>query len=174
MHDSRFEQRQQTENGSSHRVDAAGRDRVVRERLTRERITDGRVEDALALRERRNRHQERLREVLAEPLVRREVERPVTCDRATDGAAALVGDGEDAPVEPGAEPWCGAAGSLRCPYHSWTYGLDGRLLRAPHTEEGEIDPTFLITHVEPLSRGPEMYKKFRDKDDGMVKVVFRP
>jgi Rieske 2Fe-2S family protein len=24
--------------------------------------------------------------------------------------------------------------ALRCPYHSWTYGLDGRLLRAPHTD----------------------------------------
>ncbi|HEX5087346.1 MAG TPA: aromatic ring-hydroxylating dioxygenase subunit alpha [Nocardioides sp.] len=24
------------------------------------------------------------------------------------------------------------AGSLRCPYHSWTYGLDGSLLRSPH------------------------------------------
>jgi glycine betaine catabolism A len=26
------------------------------------------------------------------------------------------------------------ASALRCPYHSWTYGLDGRLLRAPHTD----------------------------------------
>ncbi len=26
------------------------------------------------------------------------------------------------------------AAVLRCPYHSWTYGLDGRLLRAPHTD----------------------------------------
>ena len=31
-------------------------------------------------------------------------------------------------------PCCDAAGALRCPYHSWTYALDGRLLRAPHTE----------------------------------------
>ena len=30
-----------------------------------------------------------------------------------------------------------AVGSLRCPYHSWTYGLDGRLLKAPHTESVE-------------------------------------
>src|SRR5689334_23311539 len=27
-----------------------------------------------------------------------------------------------------------AASALRCPYHSWTYRLDGELLRAPHTD----------------------------------------
>jgi Rieske 2Fe-2S family protein len=27
------------------------------------------------------------------------------------------------------------AAALRCPYHSWTYDLAGRLLRAPHTED---------------------------------------
>jgi Rieske 2Fe-2S family protein len=26
------------------------------------------------------------------------------------------------------------ASALRCPYHSWTYGLDGRLLKAPHAD----------------------------------------
>jgi len=31
------------------------------------------------------------------------------------------------------------AKALRCPYHSWTYGLDGSLLHAPHTEDVEID-----------------------------------
>ncbi|WP_206428500.1 aromatic ring-hydroxylating oxygenase subunit alpha [Mycolicibacterium stellerae] len=43
------------------------------------------------------------------------------------------------PVEPGipAEP-CSAK-SLRCPYHSWTYGLDGRLLHAPHTDDIDLD-----------------------------------
>ena len=47
------------------------------------------------------------------------------------------------PVDPNAEAPapCGAK-SLRCPYHSWTYALDGRLLRAPHTEEVEdFDPS---------------------------------
>ena len=29
------------------------------------------------------------------------------------------------------------ARSLRCPYHSWTYALDGALLKAPHTEEAD-------------------------------------
>ena len=27
------------------------------------------------------------------------------------------------------------AGSIQCPYHSWTYGLDGRLLGAPHMDD---------------------------------------
>jgi glycine betaine catabolism A len=38
------------------------------------------------------------------------------------------------PTEPGSPPTsCGVA-ALRCPYHSWTYALDGSLLKAPHTE----------------------------------------
>ena len=41
-------------------------------------------------------------------------------------------------------------------------------------DEGEIDPTFVVTHVAPLGRGPEMYKTFRDKQDGCVKVVLKP
>jgi threonine dehydrogenase-like Zn-dependent dehydrogenase len=41
-------------------------------------------------------------------------------------------------------------------------------------DEGEIDPTFLITHTEPLGRGPEMYDLFSEKRDGCVKVVLKP
>src|SRR5579875_45360 len=41
-------------------------------------------------------------------------------------------------------------------------------------EEGEIDSTFLITHTVPLGRAPEMYKTFRDKKDGCVKVLLKP
>ena len=40
--------------------------------------------------------------------------------------------------------------------------------------EGEIDPSFLITHTEPLGKGPEMYETFRDKKDGCIKVVLKP
>jgi threonine dehydrogenase-like Zn-dependent dehydrogenase len=41
-------------------------------------------------------------------------------------------------------------------------------------DEGEIDPTFVVTHTVPLGRGPEMYRTFRDKQDGCVKVVLKP
>jgi threonine dehydrogenase-like Zn-dependent dehydrogenase len=41
-------------------------------------------------------------------------------------------------------------------------------------ESGKIDPYFVITHTEPLSNGPEMYKTFRDKRDSCVKVVLKP
>ena len=40
--------------------------------------------------------------------------------------------------------------------------------------DGEIDPSFLITHRIGLEDGPEMYKTFRDKKDGCIKVVIRP
>ncbi len=40
-------------------------------------------------------------------------------------------------------------------------------------QDGTIDPTFLITHRSTrLEDGPELYKTFRDKVDGCVKVVF--
>jgi threonine dehydrogenase-like Zn-dependent dehydrogenase len=35
----------------------------------------------------------------------------------------------------------------------------------------EIDPSFVISHMVPLERGPEMYKTFRDKQDGCIKVA---
>jgi threonine dehydrogenase-like Zn-dependent dehydrogenase len=41
-------------------------------------------------------------------------------------------------------------------------------------ESGEIDPSFVITHRAPLAQGPELYKTFRDKKDGCIKVVLKP
>jgi threonine dehydrogenase-like Zn-dependent dehydrogenase len=41
-------------------------------------------------------------------------------------------------------------------------------------EAGDIDPGFVITHIAPLERGPEMYQTFRDKRDGCIKVMLRP
>ncbi|HEY7386037.1 MAG TPA: zinc-dependent alcohol dehydrogenase [Beijerinckiaceae bacterium] len=40
--------------------------------------------------------------------------------------------------------------------------------------EGQIDPSFVITHTVPIEQGPEMYKTFRDKQDGCIKVVLKP
>jgi threonine dehydrogenase-like Zn-dependent dehydrogenase len=50
----------------------------------------------------------------------------------------------------------------------WTDDLLRRI------EEGQIDPSFVITHSVPMEKGPEMYKKFRDKEDGCIKVVLKP
>ena len=41
-------------------------------------------------------------------------------------------------------------------------------------EKGEIDPSFVITHRATLDQGPELYKTFRDKKDGCIKVVMKP
>jgi len=50
----------------------------------------------------------------------------------------------------------------------WTDDLLRRI------QEGEIDPSFVITHSVSLEQGPEMYKTFRDKHDGCIKVVLKP
>ncbi|MGA7866415.1 MAG: zinc-binding dehydrogenase [Stellaceae bacterium] len=41
-------------------------------------------------------------------------------------------------------------------------------------QKGEIDPSFVITHRASLEEGPELYKTFRDKKDGCIKVVMKP
>lgn len=50
----------------------------------------------------------------------------------------------------------------------WTDDLLRRI------EEGQIDPSFVITHSVKLEDGPEMYKVFRDKQDSCIKVVLKP
>jgi threonine dehydrogenase-like Zn-dependent dehydrogenase len=40
--------------------------------------------------------------------------------------------------------------------------------------EGEIDPSFVVTHSAALEQGPDLYKTFRDKEDGCIKVVLKP
>lgn len=40
--------------------------------------------------------------------------------------------------------------------------------------DNEIDTTFLITHEAPLEDAPKLYRTFRDKKDGCVKVVLKP
>ncbi len=41
-------------------------------------------------------------------------------------------------------------------------------------EEGEIDPSFVVTHQAPLAEGPELYERFNNKDDECIKVVLKP
>jgi len=41
-------------------------------------------------------------------------------------------------------------------------------------EQGEIDPSCVITHHVQLADAPQAYKTFRDKKDGCVKVVLHP
>ena len=43
-----------------------------------------------------------------------------------------------------------------------------------HIEEGRIDPSFVITHTASLEDGPALYKTFREKQDGCIKVVMKP
>jgi threonine dehydrogenase-like Zn-dependent dehydrogenase len=50
----------------------------------------------------------------------------------------------------------------------WTDDLLRRI------EEGQIDPSFVVTHTVGLEQGPQMYKTFRDKQDGCIKVVLKP
>ncbi|WP_120997882.1 zinc-dependent alcohol dehydrogenase [Stutzerimonas urumqiensis] len=50
----------------------------------------------------------------------------------------------------------------------WTDDLLNRI------QDGQIDPTFVITHKVSLEEGPDMYKVFREKHDGCIKVVLKP
>jgi threonine dehydrogenase-like Zn-dependent dehydrogenase len=50
----------------------------------------------------------------------------------------------------------------------WTDDLLRRI------QEGQIDPSFVITHTVALEDGPGMYETFRDKKDGCIKVVLKP
>ena len=50
----------------------------------------------------------------------------------------------------------------------WTDDLTQRI------EQGEIDPSFVITHRVSLEKAPDAYKTFRDKKDECIKVVIKP
>lgn len=50
----------------------------------------------------------------------------------------------------------------------WTDGLLALIA------DGLLDPSFVITHSVALQDGPAMYKTFRDKEDGCIKVVMKP
>jgi threonine dehydrogenase-like Zn-dependent dehydrogenase len=50
----------------------------------------------------------------------------------------------------------------------WTDDLLNRI------QEGQIDPSFVITHTAGLEDGPALYETFRQKHDGCIKVVLKP
>jgi threonine dehydrogenase-like Zn-dependent dehydrogenase len=50
----------------------------------------------------------------------------------------------------------------------WTDDLTRRI------EQGEIDPSFVITHSASIDEGPGLYRTFRNKQDSCVKVVLKP
>jgi threonine dehydrogenase-like Zn-dependent dehydrogenase len=41
-------------------------------------------------------------------------------------------------------------------------------------EQGQIDPSFIITHTLKLDEAPRAYRMFRDKQDHCIKVVLKP
>jgi len=41
-------------------------------------------------------------------------------------------------------------------------------------ERGEIDPSFVISHVVSIDQAPAAYRTFRDKQDRCTKVVLKP
>jgi Rieske 2Fe-2S family protein len=43
-------------------------------------------------------------------------------------------------------------GSLMCPYHAWTYALDGRLIATPHLDDDDIDKASFRSVAAPCAR----------------------
>jgi threonine dehydrogenase-like Zn-dependent dehydrogenase len=43
-----------------------------------------------------------------------------------------------------------------------------------HIENGDIDPSFVITHTMSLEEAPHAYEIFKDKEDNCIKVVLKP
>ena len=43
-----------------------------------------------------------------------------------------------------------------------------------HIQKGDIDPSFVVTHRVSIDDAPHMYKTFRAKEDGCIKVVLKP
>lgn len=43
-----------------------------------------------------------------------------------------------------------------------------------HVQNGDIDPSFVITHRLPLDQAPHGYEIFKDKQDNCIKIVLKP
>lgn len=120
-----------------------------------------------------------------------------TIDAVVDAAKASVGLGTDRPhVIREAIMCCRKAGTISMPgvylglLDNIPFGAfmnKGLTLKTGQThvhryfkplmdriENGEIDLSGVITHRAKLADAPQMYKKFRDKQDGCIKVVLTP
>ncbi|WP_170864815.1 NAD(P)/FAD-dependent oxidoreductase [Halogranum amylolyticum] len=40
--------------------------------------------------------------------------------------------------------------------------------------EGRAEPGFIVSHVEPLEKAPEMYERFDEREEGVTKVLLKP
>jgi len=58
--------------------------------------------------------------------------------------------------------------SGQCHVHRYLQPLMNRIL------DGQIDPSFVITHHMPLQDAPQGYLMFRDKQDECIKIVLKP
>ncbi|RDH80012.1 aromatic ring-hydroxylating dioxygenase subunit alpha [Mycolicibacterium moriokaense] len=76
------------------------------------------------------------------------------------------------PVEPGVPVAPCVAKSLRCPYHSWTYGLDGRLLHAPHTDDVDLDASaFALRPLRAAAWGGFLWVTENPEADAVVDAL---
>jgi len=66
-------------------------------------------------------------------------------------------------MEKGLTVRCGQSPTQR----NWKYCLD-------MIQSGEFDPTFVVTHRGSLNDAPDLYKKFYNREGGVIKVFLRP
>jgi len=59
--------------------------------------------------------------------------------------------------------------SIRCPYHSWTYDLNGRLLNAPHIDINKNDDQFHLKQIYVESWGGFLFIKIGQQGDSLKK-----
>ena len=64
---------------------------------------------------------------------------------------------------------------------AFAYDQDGTSARAKvHAavvemiENGDIDPSFVVTHAMSLDEAPQGYEMFKNKKDGCIKIVLKP
>jgi Rieske 2Fe-2S family protein len=78
------------------------------------------------------------------------------------------------PVDPALDaPVPCASAALRCPYHSWTYDLNGQLLRAPHTEDVDdfVPADFGLNSVSAQAWGGFLFLRLADPGEQALSLL---